>query len=56
MFFFSILSKPYYNCIKNPKSLEKEWLKYTNFHQNTVPAIRGKVTRRENCTVYCCYF
>ena len=51
MFFSSTLSKSYYNCIENPKSLEKTQLKYTIFYQNNVRAIRGKVTHRENCTV-----
>ena len=40
-----------YNCIENPESREKYRLKYTNFQQNTVPAIREKVTCHENCTV-----
>ena len=51
MFFFSILSNSYYKCIENPKNGEKYGLRYTNFQQNIVPAIRGKVTYRENCTL-----
>ena len=52
MFFFSNSSKSYYNCIENPKILEQKQLKYTtNFLQNTVPVIRGKLTCRKICTV-----
>ena len=49
VFFFSVLSNSYYN--ENPKSLGKERIKYTTYRQNTVPAIRGKLTNPEICTV-----
>ena len=39
--------KYFYEIIEN---LEKELLKYTNFRENRVHTVRGKVTRRENCT------